>query len=81
MGYDTGKFSNMEEFLNLNLLIKQIALAFGLAMFLGNGFAIIQHRRGKSPSGEEGAFRAGRAWWLLTVGALIAIWGAASLLS
>jgi hypothetical protein len=81
MGYHTGKFTDMEEILNLNLLIKQIALAFGLAMVLGNGFAIIQNRRGKAPNGEEGAFRAGRAWWLFTVGALIAIWGAASLLS
>lgn len=80
-GYHTGKFSDMEEFLNLNLLIKQIALAFGLAMVLGNSFAIIQYKRGRSPSGEEGSFRATRAWWLLTVGSLISIWGAASLLS
>lgn len=71
----------MDTILDLNLLIKQIALALGLAMVLGNGFAIIQHRRGKTPKGEEGSFRAGRAWWLLVVGTFIAIWGAASLLS
>ena len=81
MRYHTGKFTAMEEILNLNALVKQMALAFGLAMVLGNGFAIIQNRRGKAPSGEEGEFRAVRAWWLFTVGALIAIWGAASLLS
>ena len=81
MSYHTGKFTAMEEILNLNVLVKQMALAFGLAMVLGNGFAIIQNRRGKAPSGEEGEFRAVRAWWLFTVGALIAIWGAASLLS
>jgi len=71
----------MEEFLDLNLLIKQIALAFGAAMVVGNLFAIVQHKRGKTPKGETGDFRAGRAYWLLGVGILIAIWGAVSLLS
>ncbi|MFV1970072.1 MAG: hypothetical protein ACC683_03590 [Acidimicrobiia bacterium] len=71
----------MEEILNLNLLIKQIALALGLAMVIGNLFAIIQNKRGKSPEGETGEFRAVRAYWLLTVGTLIAVWGAVSLLS
>ncbi len=71
----------MDAIFDLDLLIKQIALALGLAMVLGNGFAIIQHRRGKSPKGEEGDFRSGRAWWLLSVGVLIAIWGAVSLLT
>ena len=76
-----GTFSGMEELLDLNLLIKQIALALGAAMVIGNGYAIIQHKRGKVPKGESGDFRAGRAYWLLTVGLVIAIWGAVSLLS
>lgn len=71
----------MEDFLNLDVLIKQVALAFGAAMLLGNAYAIIQHKRGKSPKGEQGEFRAGRAYWLLTVGILIATWGAVSLLA
>ncbi len=71
----------MEQFIDLNLLIKQIALAFGAAMVLGNLFAIIQHKRGVTPKGETGEFRAVRAYWLLGVGILIAIWGAASLLT
>ncbi len=71
----------MEEILNLNLLIKQIALAFGLAMLLGNLFAVIQHKRGKAPKGETGELRTGRAYWLLSVGTLIAIWGGVSLLN
>jgi hypothetical protein len=71
----------MEDFLDLSLLIKQIALALGLAMVIGNGYAIIQHRRGKSPKGEFGDFRAGRAYWLLGVGLLIAVWGGVSLLN
>lgn len=69
----------MEEILDLSILIKQVALALGLAMVLGNAYAIIQHRRGKSPKGEEGEFRAGRAYWLLGVGILIATWGALSI--
>ena len=76
-----GTFSVMEEFLDLSLLIKQIALALGLAMVIGNGYAIIQHRRGRSPKGESGAFRAVRAYWLLGGGVVIALWGAVSLLS
>lgn len=58
-----------------------MALAFGAAMVLGNLFAIVQNKRGKSPKGETGEFRAVRAHWLLAVGTLIAIWGAASLLT
>ncbi len=71
----------MEQFINLDLLVKQIALAFGAAMVLGNLFAIIQNKRGKAPKGETGAFRAVRAYWLLGVGTLISVWGAASLLT
>jgi hypothetical protein len=74
-------FSRMEQLLDLNLLIKQIALAFGAAMVLGNGYAIIQNKRGKAPKGETGGFRAGRAYWLFAVGLLIAIWGGVSLLT
>ena len=71
----------MEQLVDLDLLVKQMALAFGAAMVLGNLFAIIQNKRGKAPKGETGEFRAVRAYWLLGVGALIATWGAASLLT
>jgi hypothetical protein len=70
----------VEQLVDLDLLVKQMALAFGAAMVLGNAFAIIQNKRGKAPKGETGEFRAVRAYWLLAVGALIATWGAASLL-
>jgi hypothetical protein len=70
----------VEQLIDLDLLVKQMALAFGAAMVLGNAFAIIQNRRGRAPKGETGEFRAVRAYWLLAVGALIATWGAASLL-
>ena len=71
----------MEQLLDLDLLMKQIALAFGAAMVIGNLFAIIQHKRGKAPKGEAGEFRAGRAYWLLGVGLLIGTWGGVSLLT
>ena len=71
----------MEELLDLNLLIKQIALALGTAMVLGNGYAMIQQMRGRSPNGETGEFRRGRAVWLFCTGTFIALWGALSLLS
>ena len=65
----------------LDLLMKQLALALGLAMVLGNGYAIYKNRKGDKPKDEEGEFRPGRAYWLLAVGTLIAIWGAVSLLA
>jgi hypothetical protein len=71
----------MEEILDLNLLIKQLALALGLAMLLGNGYAIYKHRKGHKPKDEEGEFRPGRAAWLISVGLLISLWGGISLLA
>lgn len=69
------------DILGLNDLLAQLILAVGAAMILGNGFAIYQASRGNAPKGAEGKFRAGRAWWLLGVGALITIWGFASLMT
>jgi hypothetical protein len=69
------------DLLGLDSLLAQIILAIGGAMVLGNGFAIIQDRRGRAPKGAQGAFRAGRAWWLLAVGTIITIWGIASLVT
>lgn len=71
----------MENLIDLGLLVKQIALAFGAAMAIGNLYAIVQHRRGNSPKGEQGEFQAVRAYWLLSVGILVAIWGGVSLLA
>ncbi len=64
--------------LGLDSLLALVILAFGLAMLLGNGYAIYQHRLGRKPKGATGEFRAARAYWLLTVGALLTVWGAAS---
>lgn len=72
---------DITELLGLDDLLSQFILAVGAALILGNGFAIYQHKRGKVPEGAEGEFRAPRAWWLLGVGMLIALWGAASLLT
>ena len=69
------------DILGLNDLLAQLILAVGAAMVLGNGFAIYQASRGNAPKGAEGTFRAGRAWWLLGVGALITVWGIASLVT
>ncbi len=67
------------EVLGLDSLLGQFVLALGLAMVLGNGYAIYQNRRGRKPKDEAGEFRAVRAYWLLAVGVLITIWGAVSL--
>ena len=73
--------TDVQDIFALDLLIKQLALALGLAMVLGNGYAIYKNRKGDKPKDEEGEFRPGRAYWLFGVGTLIAIWGAVSLLS
>lgn len=73
--------TDIQDILNLDLLIEQLALALGLAMVLGNGYAIYKNRKGQKPKDEEGEFRPGRAYWLFGVGTLIAIWGAVSLAS
>ena len=67
------------DLLGLDSLLAQLVLAIGAAMILGNGFAIYQHRQGKAPKGAQGEFRASRAWWLLGVGVVIALWGLISL--
>ena len=67
------------DILGLDTLLAQLILAVGAAMVLGNGFAIYQAKRGNAPKGVEGTFNTVRAWWLLSVGVLIAVWGIASL--
>lgn len=73
--------TDVQQILNLDLLLKQLALALGLAMIAGNGYAIYKNRKGDKPKDEEGEFRAGRAYWLLAVGVLIALWGGISLIA
>lgn len=73
--------TDVQELLNLDILIKQLALALGLAMVIGNGYAIYKNMRGHKPKDEQGEFRPGRAYWLLGVGILISLWGGISLLT
>lgn len=67
------------DILDLNRLLVLMVLAMGLAMVVGNGFAIWQSRHGKKPKGEEGELRGPRAYWLLGVGLVMTIWGLVSL--
>lgn len=64
---------------NINELLAQLMLALGAALVLGNGYALIQARRGIKPKGMEGELRRGRAWWLMAVGVVIAVWAGVSL--
>ncbi len=72
---------DITELLGLDDLLAQLILAVGAAMVLGNVIALVQHRRGRRPAEAAGEFRAGRAWWLLSVGLLITLWGVASLIA
>ncbi len=66
---------------NLNELLAQLILAVGAALLIGNAYALIQARRGVKPKNMEGELRRGRAWWLMVVGLVIAVWGLASLIA
>jgi hypothetical protein len=65
---------------DLDSLVAQLILAVGAALLLGNAYALVMARRGVRPRGAEGDLRRGRAWFLLTVGAVITAWASASLL-
>jgi len=69
----------MVALLGLDTLLAQLITALGLALVGGNGLAIFNHSRGKTPKNVEGEFRPGRARFLLAVGVLISLWGIASL--
>lgn len=68
----------MTDILGLDDLFAEMVLGLGLALLLGNGYAWYKHTRGERPEGVEGEFRRGRVWFLMTVGALMAVWGAVS---
>ena len=75
----SGHYLSPVDIFDLDRLAVLMLLAIGLALIAGNGFAIIQARRGRKPKGEEGEFRPGRAYWLLAVGVVMTVWGLASL--
>jgi hypothetical protein len=66
---------------DVDAIFAQLALALGAALVVGNGYALVMARRGVRPANVEGELRRGRAWFLIAVGALIAVWGLASLVT
>ena len=71
----------MGDLFDVQSLFPQLVLAIGAALAGGNGYALYQARRGHRPRGEHGELRAGRAWFLLVAGVVMALWGLASLLT
>jgi hypothetical protein len=71
----------MADFFDLDNLLAQLLLALGAALVAGNGYALFMARRGVKPKNANGELRRGRAWWLLGVGIVIALWAGASLLA
>ncbi|MCY4369444.1 MAG: hypothetical protein OXF41_08480 [bacterium] len=65
----------MADILGLNTLLAQLMSAIGLAMVFGNGLAMWKNARGQAPKGVQGAYRPGRARFLLGVGIVISVWG------
>ena len=65
---------------DIESLFPQLVLALGAALAGGNGLAIWHERRGKRPD-DLGELRRGRAWFLLVVGVLMAVWGLGTLIN
>jgi hypothetical protein len=66
---------------DVDAIFAQLALALGAALVVGNGYALVMARRGVRPANAEGDLRRDRAWFLIAVGALISVWGLATLLT
>lgn len=61
-------------------LVPELILALGLALLIGNGLAWWKQRRGEAPKDVPDAiYRPGRVGFLMVVGLLLTIWGAATL--
>jgi hypothetical protein len=69
------------DILGLDSIFAELVTGLGLALLAGNGLAWWKHRRGEQPKGVDGVYRSGRVVFLLVVGALMTIWGVASLLT
>jgi hypothetical protein len=68
------------DILGLDSLVAEMVTGLGLALLVGNLFALWKHRKGQRPPGVEGEFRAGRVAFLLVVGLLMTAWGVASII-
>ena len=66
---------DLVELFDLDRMIVLIVLAIGLAMLVGNGFAVWQNHKGNRPKDEDGEFRPSRAYWLIAVGLIMTTWG------
>jgi hypothetical protein len=67
------------EVLDLDRMLVLMVLAIGVAMLVGNGFAVWQHHKGNKPKGEDGEFRPARAYWLIAVGLIMTTLGLLSI--
>lgn len=65
----------------MDTLFAELTVGLGLAMAGGNGWAMIQHRRGNRPEDAEGEYRPGRARFFVLVGTIMTIWGILTLVS
>jgi hypothetical protein len=71
----------MGDILGLDILVAEMITGLGLALLIGNLLAWRKHRRGERPAGVLGEYRPGRVRFLLAVGAVLTIWGLASILA
>jgi len=73
--------TGLMDIIGFDQIFPELIFGVGLALLIGNGLAMWKHRKGERPEGVEGEFRPSRAWFLSSVGVLMAVWGAVSIFS
>lgn len=70
----------MTELLGIDDILPELIIGLGLALLIGNGLAWWKNRQGETPVGvEDAAYRPGRVRFLMSVGAVMTVWGLISL--
>lgn len=70
----------MTELLGIDDILPELIIGLGLALLIGNGLAWWKNRQGETPEGvEDAAYRPGRVRFLMSVGAVMTVWGVISL--
>jgi hypothetical protein len=69
------------ELLGIDDILPELIIGLGLALLIGNGLAWWKNRQGETPEGvEDAAYRPGRVRFLMSVGAVMTVWGVISLI-
>lgn len=69
------------DILGINSLFAEMIAGIGLAIVVGNGYALWRSRGGRRPDDVPGDLRKGRVLFLMAVGTMMTVWAVASLIA